>query len=227
MPAFSYNDTDEEDAVIDRVQYYADLVTKNEQTIGIDEGNVYRNLVAAMTQVFNSAPEAALDRESKDATDQDATNEHSRTEIVIPDGFMRLLELRLDGWGREVYDWYAPTSEVVSLQYDEYTRHGPDDPVVAKVPAPGAPSGHAFRCWPQSKAESTDRFAYLGETRPENISSPLQEPVAMWAASYTLSAGKYEGAGLTREAAIVYLNALADGRRMAGPEALQEAQEDS
>ena len=227
MGDFEYNDTDEQNALIGRVQYFCDLVTKNEQTIGIYEERVYQNLVTAMQNVLNVAPRQALDKESVSGTDQSVSNVRSYTEVVLPEHFLYFLELMMESWSREAYKWHDPRSEIVELQYDQYKGRRPTDPVVTKVPAPGEESGEKLRCWPQADGPSIETFNYVPEQAPESIGSPLSEPTAMWAASYTLAAAQYQGSGTMRDAAVLYLNRLEGGRRMTSEEAIRQAQEEN
>jgi len=226
MATFPYNQTADQDALIDQVEYHADMVTATDQTIGINRESTYDQLVKAMRAIFNVAPRRAIDDASADGSGQAATNSHNYTEIPLPDDFSRFLNLRLQEWKRDVYQMVDPRSNRVRLQYNEHTSADLYNPVVAKVAKPSSASGRTIRCWPQDSGPSIDSFAYLPEKAPEDAPEILKEAIILQATSYVLSAQKEKGWQLARQAAREIISQIRVGEQPMVQRAYQEVQEE-
>jgi len=228
MATFSYSDTTDQNGLIDQVEYHADRVTATNQTIGINRSAAYDQLVKAMRLILGgAAPRRAVDESASDGSGQSVKNANSRTEIELPDDFMRFLSVRLSEWQREVYELVDPRSNVVRLQPNSVTARDTYNPIAAKVATPSVSSGQSLYCWPQDSSPAIDSLVYVPETAPENMPSTLEDAMVLHATGYVLAAEKEQGAEVAFQLADRLLQQIEKGQRPMVQQAYQEVQQQS
>lgn len=225
MASFTYSSSDsDQNALIDEVEYHADQVTATGQTVGINRDSVYNQLVKAMRAIFTQAPRRAIDDATSDGSAQGASNNASRTEIELPDDFLRFMNLKLAEWKRDVFELVDPRSNRVRMQYNSFTGGDIYNPVAAKVATPNATNGHSLYCWPQDSTPTVETFAYLPELAPESAPEILQEAIILQATSYVLAAQKEQGWQMMQAAAQQLLQQIQVGEQPMVQRAFEQVQ---
>jgi hypothetical protein len=225
MTDFPYDDTTKQNELIDQVEHWADRVTPTGQSVGVNRSAVYRQMVQAMRNVLQRAPESAVRQASGDGSAQSATNNDNYTAIEVPDDLLVFFNLRLASWERAVYETIDPRSDQHRLQYNKNTQADPYNPVIASIADPSAANGEQLHCYPQGEGPTIDRFAYLPETAPENVPSEIQDPMVLQTVGYTLISNKEQGVDLAFSVATQLLQQLRRGQKPMVRQAFEEVRE--
>ena len=117
--------------------------------------------------------------------------------VVLPEGFLRLLEFRMAEWERSVTEAAEPGSVVAQMQGNRYLRGGVCKPVCVY----GKRDGEAvLEYYTVKKRHEVDRFVYVKESLAENVPVELQDVLTWWCASRVLQIfGNVNGAQLAYE----------------------------
>ena len=193
MADFQYNQTTEQDAMLEMVEYWADKVTATGQSIGLNRESAYRQLVQAMRNVLQAVPLNAVKELTSTPGTLTPTNDGNYTDVEVPEDLLTFLNLKLADWQRPVHQTIDPRSDQHRLQYNTKTSGDTYNPVVSNVAEASATNGQVYRCWPQDGAPSVDTFNYLPETAPEEVPNDLRDPIITQAAAYVLVSDKEGG----------------------------------
>lgn len=117
--------------------------------------------------------------------------------VVLPEGFLRLLEFRMAEWERSVTEAAEPGSVVAQMQGNRYLRGGISKPVCVY----GKRGGEAvLEYYTVKKRHDVGRFVYVKEALAENVPVELQDVLTWWCASRVLQIfGNVNGAQLAYE----------------------------
>lgn len=117
--------------------------------------------------------------------------------VVLPEGFLRLLEFRMAEWERSVTEAAEAGSEVARVQGNRYLRGGVCKPVCVYGKCDGR---DILEYYSVRKRHDVDRFVYVKECLAENVPVELQDVLTWWCASRVLQIfGNVNGAQLAYE----------------------------
>lgn len=117
--------------------------------------------------------------------------------VVLPEGFLRLLEFRMSEWERPVTVAAEAGSETALMQGNRYLRGGLCKPVCVYGKRGGA---NVLEYYTVKKSHVIDRFVYVKECAAENVPVELQDVLTWWCASRVLQIfGNVNGAQLAYE----------------------------
>ena len=226
MPKYDYdpNDTAQEN-LVRRVIRRADRQTPSGQSIGPDEERIYEDdLVDAVRYILNEGPRRAVDEVSTDASGGTVTNVSNRTEIVLPDEFVRFLNLELGDWNRAVYTLVDPRSSKHRTATIPSAGADAHNPVATKVARATESSGHVLLAYPQDSGPTVEHLNVVEETRPENLPDDLVPALTFRAAGYFLQSEQEQGATTALKMADALLRQVAEGQVPIVGEAVQNAE---
>lgn len=117
--------------------------------------------------------------------------------VILPEGFLRLLEFRMAEWERCVTEAAEPGSELARMQGNRYLRGGVCKPVCVYGKRNGVT---VLEYYSVKKRHEVDRFVYVKEAFAEDIPVELQDVLTWWCASRVLQVfGNVNGAQLAYE----------------------------
>jgi hypothetical protein len=206
-----YNDTTEQNQLLDRVEYRADMVSQQGQAIGLPRPDVYEEMEAAALQLLTTAARPIVAGAATDAAGSaPVTGIDGGAEVELPTGALRVLSVRLAEWAQTLYRLTEPGSRRFRVAAQPTTRAKPSRPVAAWVAASsgGAP---ALRCYPAATDPTVERLLLLTETPPEAMPARLMDPLLWETVGRALQADNLTGA----ESA--YAKAQARLQQLTGP----------
>jgi hypothetical protein len=207
------SDPDQEE-LIDRVEYQADRVTPSGQSVGLNREAVYLQLDEAADVVLRQAPRDLIDAATTDGASATINNPAGSvfSEVELPADFLRFMLIQLGDWKRPVAQTIDARTDQFRHQYNTYTQADTTNPVVAKLPDPTTSNGQILHCYPQDGTPSISRFAYIGETAPENMPEGLKDIMVLRATARVLQAQKEQGAQAAQARADQQLQSLRTGQ---------------
>jgi len=203
--------------LIDRVEWHAEQVTVQGESLGLNKDAVYQQLKSATRTVLRKAPARMLRTDTtaghESGTKTKFANETGPppyTRVEPPKNYLRFLMLKLTSWERPVYQLIRSRSDQHRLQSNEFAQADTSNPIV--VPDTRAGAGKIFRCYPQTANAGWHHFAYVADQAPEAVDSRLIDPVVLLAASQVVQSGIETEADVD---AVDKLNQRADRRLVA------------
>ena len=228
--------TPAQDDIVDRVEYHADQVTVEQQTIGINRQAAYDQLSEAADALIWMAPRQLVEELSADGSGQTIreADQLPVAELLLPDDHLRFLHLQLSSWSRPTYRLIDPRGNAWRLQYNQYTQADLETPTATMSPRSTSAAGADLEPVPESgwapltsvvnnpviyaapANDTVDTFAYVPETPPEDLDADLKDIVVWMGTSRVLEAQKEAGARAAEDRALSLMQDLKTGIAPAG-----------
>lgn len=103
--------------------------------------------------------------------------------VVLPEGYLRLLEFKMKEWRRPVNAVAVAGSDVALRQHSPFTRGGCCKPVCVFGHRDGKP---VLEYYTVRGDHTVERFSYVRDVPAEDIPVELQDALAWWCASRLL-----------------------------------------
>lgn len=204
-----YNNTTQQNTLIERVEYRCDQVTARGQTVPLNRPSVYQELEESSRSVLRRAPREAVYPAALDGTAElEAAKSLSGMKLVLPlpAGFLRFIRLQLADWLVPVDELIPVGTSLYRLQANQYAAADLAHPMAVLVPNFTSLSKQALEAYPGKNTigsvSSVTLFAYVGETAPETMPDDLMDAMLWDATGRVLQNTKqHEGAAKAFEAA--------------------------
>jgi hypothetical protein len=203
--------TNAQNALVDRVEYHANQVTADAQTVGMNRDAAYTQLEeAGLAMLWQLPRELLMPLSEVITTSQGVENSPSLpfTVLSLPAIYARFVSIQLPSWDRPLYQLGDPRSNHWRLQYNTFTQADPRNPAAVATPLNIDPGGvltlgsnlseYFLACSPQDPNADLKRFVYIKQTAPENFPDELLDPLVWKATARVLEAQK-EGAAVDAE----------------------------
>lgn len=128
------------------------------------------NIIAANSKF------ACVNKKSKTFTDSDVKSyDNGSGYIVLPDDYISLIALKMDGWNRTVLNAAHGGSELALAQYNKYTRAGKNKPVCVLAESK---EGKILELYPVHGDSKVEMFLYEAKYS-DGITGNPEEPISI------------------------------------------------
>jgi hypothetical protein len=158
-------------AIMNEVGNDENLTLLSEDTISLDQ--YIKSVIAdAVNLIVDNSPYRCVNRKSATAN---VSLVNGAGIIVVPEDYISLIALQLDGWKKIVAKTFELDSEEYKVNANSYTKAGINKPVVFNS---YDATGRTLQCYPYASAISL--FAYEGRYTPGgSIALNVNDPVAI------------------------------------------------
>jgi hypothetical protein len=204
--------TNAQNALVDRVEYHADQVTADAQTVGLNRDAAYGQLKEAALAMLWQLPRDLLMPLAVQSSPPLSNSSSLPITAVFLDSlqntYIRLIRIQLESWNRPLYQLSDPRSDHWRLQYNTYTQGDPRNPAAIATPLNvdqggvlkqgSTQSQYLLACTPKDPGPSLQELLYIPKKDPEDFPDELLDPLVWKATARVLEAQK-EGAAVDAE----------------------------
>jgi hypothetical protein len=167
--------------LVDRVEYHAERVTPQGETVGLNASSIEKQLEEAAHVVLRKAPLRVVSRLARTGG-VSLTNKGTPpyTQVSLPSAWLRHIHLMLADWKRPAYELIDARSSQHRLQVNSQTQADIYNPVVV-LDTSG--TGTILKAYPQDSTPDWAHLAYIEEVAPANMPEELVDPMVLRAAS--------------------------------------------
>jgi len=214
-----------QNALVDRVEYHANQVTADAQTVGMNRDAAYTQLEEVGLAMLWQLPRDLLMPLAVQRTPALRNSPSLPITTVgletLQDTYVRLIRIQLESWSRPLYQLSDPRSDHWRLQYNTYTQGDPRNPAAIATPLNVDQGGvlkqgsnfsrYLLACTPQDPGPSLQELLYIPKTDPENFPDELLDPLVWKATARVLEAQKEGAADDAEERAMSLMSDLKVG----------------
>jgi hypothetical protein len=178
--------------LVDRVEYHAERVTPQGETVGLNTSSIEKQLEEAARVMLRKAPLRVVARLAVTGSVA-LTNKAGPppyTEIEVPTDWLRHVHVMLADWERPVYELIDSRSNQHRLQVNSQTQADAYNPVLV-LDTNG--TDVVLRGYPQDSAPDYAHLAYVDEVPPDGMPEVLIDPMVLRAASRVVQSSMEAG----------------------------------